>query len=278
MDSLAILPKYDNHYTSARLLLFKWMSHMLKRLSKSLLSISFLLSSSIVSASLITNGSFETLTFDNNSTTLGIVKSTNLKSFKNKKRAWDVFYALPGWATTAGNGIELQKNVVTKSAEGKNHVELDSHPRSSSNSAMTQSLDSLIIGADYLLEFSYKPRTNLVNDNGINVFWYDTAVKFDINMEEYFSINSTSKKQPDWAVQSIVLTAQSETMDLSFGAFGKQNTLGGLLDNISLVQMNSGPTNNVPEPSTLALSVLGFGLLVRRRYKIANKVTLKVVN
>ncbi|MCP4322255.1 MAG: PEP-CTERM sorting domain-containing protein [Alteromonadales bacterium] len=251
---------------------------MLKRLSKSLFSISFLLSSSIVSASLITNGSFETLTFDNNSTTLGIVKSTNLKSFKNKKRAWDVFYALPGWVTTAGNGIELQKNVVTKSAEGKNHVELDSHPRSSSNSAMTQSLDSLIIGADYLLEFSYKPRTNLVNDNGINVFWYDTAVKFDINMEEYFSINSTSKKQPDWAVQSIVLTAQSETMDLSFGAFGKQNTLGGLLDNISLVQMNSGPTNNVPEPSTLALSVLGFGLLVRRRYKIANKVTLKVVN
>ena len=251
---------------------------MLKIINITIISLSLLLSSALANASLITNGSFETLTFSDNSTVHGAVKNTALQGFKKKNRAWDVFYALPGWITTSGSGIELQKNVVTKSAEGRNHVELDSYLKGSSNSVMTQSLDSLVIGAEYLLEFSYKPRTKLTNDNGINVFWHDTAIKFDINMEADFSVNSTSKKQADWAVQSIVLTAQSETMDLSFGAFGKQNTLGGLLDNVSLVQMNSGPTNNVPEPSALALSVLGFGLLMRRRYKISNKVTIKLVN
>jgi len=240
---------------------------MFKKLSNTLLSISLLLSSSIASASLITNGSFETLVFDNNLTVQGIVKNTNLHNFEDKNRAWDVFYALPGWVTTAGNGIELQKNIVTKSAEGKNHVELDSHPRGSSNSVMTQSLDSLIIGADYLLEFSYKPRTNKRRDNGINVFWYDTATDFNINMEADLAINSRSKKQPDWAVKSIVLTAQSETMDLSFGAFGKQNSLGGLLDNVSLVQISNGPTNDIPEPSVLALSMFAFALIVRRQQK-----------
>jgi hypothetical protein len=47
---------------------------------------------------------------------------------------------------------------------------------------MTQSLNSLTIGAEYLLEFYYKPRTNSTNDNGINVYWYDTAIDFDLNM------------------------------------------------------------------------------------------------
>ncbi len=245
---------------------------MLKIINNTLISLFLLLSSAFANASLITNGSFETLAFSDSTTVQGAVKNTALQTFKNKSSAWDVFYALPGWVTTNGSGIELQKNVVTKSAEGKNHVELDSHLKGASNSVMTQSLGSLVIGAEYLLEFSYKPRTNLVNDNGINVFWYDTALNFDINMEADFSVNSTTKKQADWAVQSIVLIAQSETMDLSFGAFGAQNTLGGLLDNVSLVQMTNGPINDVPEPSAFALSVLVFGLLMRRRYKAANKV------
>jgi len=240
---------------------------MLRTLSNALLSISLLLSSSLASASLITNGSFETLAFTDGSIAHGMVKNTKLQAFENKNRAWDVFYTLPGWITTAGTGIELQKNIVTKSAEGENHVELDSHPRGSSNSVMTQSLDELTIGAEYLLEFSYKPRTNQKNDNGINVFWYDTAIGFSFDMNADLAINSKRKKQPDWAVQSIVLTAQSETMDLSFGAFGKQNSLGGLLDNVSLVQISGGSTTDIPEPSVFALSMFAFALLVRRQQK-----------
>jgi hypothetical protein len=246
---------------------------MLKMMTKTLLSFSLLLASPLSNASLITNGSFEALTFSDNSLSQGLVHNTNLQDVKNKNSAWDVFYALPGWVTTSGTGIELQKNIVSNSAEGENHIELDSHPRGASNSVMTQSLDSLIIGADYLLEFSYKPRTNAKNDNGINVFWYNAAIDFNIKMDADFAVNSRSKKQPDWAVQSIVLTAQSETMDLSFGAFGKKNSLGGLLDNVSLVQVSNGTATDIPEPSVFALSMLGFALLVRRQHKSTKLLT-----
>ena len=236
-------------------------------MSKTILSISLLLVSSIASASLITNGSFEELIFTDNSDSKGLVHQTDLQNFANKKSGWDVFYTLPGWVTTAGNGIELQKNIVTKSQDGSHHVELDSHSRGASNSVMTQTLDSLIIGAEYLLEFSYKPRTNERNDNGINVFWYDAATNFNLAMTADFAINGRSKKNKDWTVQSILLTADSETMDLSFGAFGKQNGLGGLLDNVSLVQVSGGPATDIPEPSVFALSMFGFALLVRRQHK-----------
>ncbi|PKG81060.1 hypothetical protein CXF85_20070 [Colwellia sp. 75C3] len=244
---------------------------MLKIFLNTTLSISLLLSSSLANASLITNGSFEELLFADNSLSKGNVHKTNLQNFGNKNSAWDVFYTLPGWITTAGNGIELQKNIVTDSADGQQHVELDSHPRGSSNAVMTQSLDSLIIGAEYLLEFSYKPRTNQLNDNGINVFWYDAATDFNLNMNADLAVDGRSKKHPSWATQSIVLTAQSETMDLSFGAFGKQNSLGGLLDNVSLVQVSDGPVTDIPEPSIFALSLFGFAALIRRQQKIKIK-------
>jgi hypothetical protein len=240
---------------------------MFNSLSKLLLSLTIITTSSIASASLITNGSFEQLTFADNSNSQGIVFNTGLDDFSQKNRAWDVFHTLLGWVTTAGNGIELQKNIVTKSKDGTNHVELDSHPRNASNSVMTQTLDSLTIGAEYLLEFYYKPRTNNVNDNGINVFWYDSAIDFNMNMNVDFIADGRTSQNSRWAVKSVILTAQATTMDLSFGAFGRQNTYGGLLDNISLVQVNNVTSADIPEPSMFALSMFGFALLACRQLK-----------
>lgn len=200
---------------------------------------------------------------------VGVVSSTNLQAYENKNSAWDVFYTLPGWVTTFGNGIELQKNVVTQSQNGSQHVELDSHINGQSNSVMTQSLSSLTIGADYLLAFYYKPRTDNINDNGINVFWYEAATDFDLNMQTSFISKSTKSTTPNWILQSVILTAKSTSMDLSFGAFGKQNTLGGLIDNVSLVQVNNTEVTTVPEPSVLLLFLLGFCFLVRRHGKMA---------
>ena len=135
--------------------------------------------SSLTNASLITNGSFEQLEFADKSIVRGTVHNTNLSAFASKSRGWDVFYSLPGWVTSHGNGIELQKRVVTRAQDGNHHVELDSHPRGASNAVMTQTIGSLTVGADYLLEFYYKPRTKRQNDNGINVYWYDSAFNFD---------------------------------------------------------------------------------------------------
>ena len=242
-------------------------------INKMLLLVSLMVLSSISHASLITNGSFEQITFSNNSNHKGKVFNTNLSDYENKGKAWDVFTDLPGWRTTFGNGIELQKNVVTHSQDGSHHVELDSHPRNASNSVMTQSLSSLTIGAEYILQFYYKPRTNNTNDNGINVYWYDTAINFDSNMQEIFTANSISSETKEWVRQSVSITAQSTSMDLSFASFGSQNTLGGLVDNVFLQQTTFGKnffirTTSVPEPSTFAMFfTAGFSLLVISRRK-----------
>ena len=242
---------------------------MLPIFTKILLSAALIVASTMTHATLITNGSFEQTTFADNSKSVGTVFNTDLRAYKNKKRAWDVFYFLPGWKTTYGNGIELQKNIVTRSQNGETHVELDSHPRGASNAVMTQTLKSLIVGADYQLDFYYKARTNRKNDNGINVYWYDSAVDFNFDMKAVLVADSTRRQTPNWALKTVSFTAQAQSMDLSFGAFGKQNTLGGLIDNVSLKQVSTAKVTAVPEPSTymIFLTALAF-LLVRPNKKV----------
>ncbi|NMP29944.1 DUF642 domain-containing protein [Thalassotalea sp. M1531] len=225
------------------------------------ISIAFIFLTSLsAQATLITNGSFEQTNFADDQLSIGEIFSTELSAFERKKRGWDVFEALPGWRTTAGNGIELQKGVVTNSQHGSHHIELDSHQRGGSNSMMTQTIDSLIIGNEYLLEFFYKARTNNKNDNGINVYWYDTPTAFDASMEAMYIADATRRETPNWQKQSVVFTATASSMELSFASVGKQNTLGGLVDNVSLNQITQ-----VPEPSILVLLMLSLGLLVSRR-------------
>lgn len=236
------------------------MKNLLKNI---LLSTSLLTMSSLANASLITNGSFEQLTFSDNTTTTGLISKKDLSHFNSKQSAWDVFTILPGWFTSAGTGIELQKNVVTKSQDGSNHVELDSHPRNASNATMTQTINSLTIGNEYLLEFYYKARTNALNDNGINVFWYDATQSFNNSMDEVFSVNSTRNLTPTWQKQSVSFVADATSMKVSFASFGNQNTLGGLIDNVSLNNITK-----VPEPTTFALFAICIAMLIYRQRKL----------
>lgn len=235
---------------------------MPKFINKLLLSFSLISLSAFVNASLITNGSFEQTLFEDRSLSKGLIFNTNLASYERKRRAWDVFYNLPGWQTTYGNGIELQKNVVTHSQNGSHHVELDSHPHSASNSVMTQTLTSLTIGADYLLEFYYKPRTNRRNDNGINVFWHDTAIDFNFGLNKVLVSDGTRRLTPNWTLQSVLITAQAKSMNLSFASFGRQNGRGGLIDNVSLAQVTA-----VPEPSMFILFLTAITFMVWRKRK-----------
>ena len=231
-------------------------------INKIILSLSLISLSTFVNASLVTNGSFEELTFSDSSTSIGTVFNTDLHAFETKYRAWDVFYSLPGWDTTYGNGIELQKNVVTRSQDGSHHVELDSHPRGASNAVMTQTISDLTVGNNYLLNFYYKPRTNNTNDNGINVFWYDAAVDFDLGMIPAYVADSTRKLTSEWALQSVSFIAKAQAMNLSFASFGRQNTLGGLIDNVSLVNVT-----DVPEPPVILLFLTVITVLLVRQRK-----------
>ena len=235
---------------------------MFKFVNKVVLSVALIASSSIAHASLITNGSFEQTAFINQPTAVGLVFNTDLQAYQTKNSAWDVFYTLPGWETTYGKGIELQKNVVTSSQNGSHHVELDSAVNGLSNSVMTQTLQSLTVGANYQLEFFYKPRTKVINDNGIHVFWYDANTDFDFDMKPVLISDSTAGLMPTWSKQTVSFTAQAQSMNLSFASVGKENTLGGLIDNVSLTQ-----TTSVPEPSTFIFLFTAIALLVMRHYK-----------
>ena len=226
-------------------------------LNKMVLAVSLLTLSAASQATLITNGSFE----QTGLLSKGEVHNTFLSAYDNKGKTWEVFYDLPGWTTSFGNGIELQKNIVSKAQDGEHHVELDSHMKGSSNSVMTQTVSSLNVGSEYLLEFYYKPRTNHANDNGISVYWYDSNIDFDWNMQAEYTADSTKQKMKNWTLQTVSFTAMAESMDLSFGSIGKQNTLGGLMDNVSLTQVTS-----VAEPTSFAMFfAAGAGLLFMRR-------------
>ena len=139
---------------------------------------------------------------------------------------------------------------------GNQYVELDSHTGTDTNSVMYQTIDSLSVGASYELSFWYHARTNngAANDNGIEVLWGDSLPGATVLDLEGYSRNSNL----GWMNFSLDLVATAETMFLSFGATGLDNTLGGFIDNVSLTA--------VPEPGTLALFAIGAaGLLVGRR-------------
>ncbi|MAG75559.1 MAG: hypothetical protein CL811_02260 [Colwelliaceae bacterium] len=217
----------------------------------------------IASANLITNGSFEQLTFDDNSTSQGQVHNRYLSDFEDMNKGWDVFSIIPGWETAFGSGIEIQKHVVTNAQHGDNHVELDSHPGGASNSMMQQTLDSLVVGSQYQLEFFYKPRTNNQNDNGINVYWYDSLVDFDSSIDPLYSVDGVRRDANGWQVQTVTFTATSEDMTLGFASFGQQNRLGGLIDNVSLVA--------VPEPSMIVLLMLAVLAMMSKKARIGRR-------
>lgn len=230
------------------------------------LLILYLLVSQISNANLIQNGSFEQLWFDDNSTEQGLINNINLTDFDHRC-GWDVYQSLPGWTTSMGSGVELQKNLDTKSAHGNHHVELDSHPLGNSNSVITQTVSYLDVYSDYLLTFYYKPKSNNDNDNGIHVFWYEHETNFTDDSNAALSINSTSNNhtplwQEDWLSQSIRLTPYNSSMKLSFGAYGLANTIGGLIDNIILTKISREPSTGVSEPETWLIAFVSMLLLI----------------
>ena len=60
--------------------------------------------------------------------------------------------------------------------------------------------------------------------------------------------NELAQNYSDWAQFTLALIATDTTMNLGFYADGMANTLGGFLDNVSLV----------PEPTAITLFILGL--------------------
>lgn len=185
------------------------------------------------SANLLTNGDFEEVDGD-----LGAGK-------------WAVYDGLPGWELTDGPGIEVQSNTVVHAFSGNNYVELDSD----GNSGMFQEFTVADQGY-YELSFWYRPRTDRVNDNTIEV-------QFESTSNSVLTVNETTLSMNDWTQYTIGLGFLTiGKHGVGFEATGVDNSLGGFLDDVAV------KASPVPEPTSMALlgmGLLGFAAISRRK-------------
>lgn len=169
------------------------------------------------------------------------------------ERTWQVFRGIEGWTVTRGNGIEVQSNRTLRGIDaydGDKYVELDTGGRRS-NARITQTIH--FEPGQYELSFQYAPRTKRRGSNGI-------AYSFAGEVLGRVSGPTGTYQRKDWTrVSSIIKVEQAGMYDLSFAATGRQDRLGGLIDNVAI--------SEVPVPASAFLLLGGLGAFgwVRRR-------------
>jgi len=132
---------------------------------------------------------------------------------------WRVFQQIPGWTTGSGCGIEIQANPVEGSAyDGRQKVELDSH----CSSSMYQDI-ATVPGAQYELTVAYRPRRPGIDDNQIRIDWDGAAVA-----------TLTRHSGAEWTVHTFTVVAGTAVTRLSFVDVSPNNSLGGLLDAVTV--------------------------------------------
>ena len=202
----------------------------------------------------VVNAGFDDLTGSNPGT--GLSNGNTLANMVGAtgSRSWDIYSSLNGWTTTTGPGLEVQtKNTVgaIDPHSGPFYIELDGDPDmvgaapipGGGNSTITQSI--FLEKGKYELSFFYAPR---VRNNGE----LTNGVEYSIG-DVLDSITGPNADAPfgQWTeVVALFSVAQAGNFDLTFSAIGRNDTLGGFIDTVSIAA--------VPLPAPVLM--LGFGL------------------
>jgi hypothetical protein len=187
------------------------------------------------SANLVLNGSFEDV-----SPAPGVQTQAN--------GTWSIYNAIAGWNTTAGPGIEVRNNVAGTASSGATCVELDS----TGNTTIAQNL-STAAGSYYALRFDYSGRAGVAAaSNGIEVLWNNVVVNLNP-----ITASGIGRSNHVWTGYTFGVYGTGSDV-LSFRAVGTQDSLGGSLDNVSVVS----------EPGILATLSLGVLALAWSRRRV----------
>jgi|GWRWMinimDraft_12_1066020.scaffolds.fasta_scaffold20513_2 hypothetical protein len=161
---------------------------------------------------------------------------------------WTILSGMPGWQASAA-GVEIRRNAAGTAQDGFIFVELDT----TVNSAIWQDV-STQGGHDYVLSGYYSPRMGVaLASNDVEVLW---------NGSRLTTLTGSGAGLSDHAWRQFSFTVRGTGSDqLRFAAAGTSDSLGGSLDNITLMA--------VPEPGSLALVLAALGAvgLAARRQK-----------
>lgn len=206
-------------------------------------------------ANLISNGSFEDV--------------------EGLDRNWEVFQELddndpntPNWESLAGTGIEIQTSgTVVEAQDGNNYIELDSDPRrggldgAGTNSMMGQTVEVDTAG-EYALNFFYQGRTNRSGDDNMIYasIWEHTGGDTFDSLVEGIQVNAL-RRDGSWENYGFTADLTEGLYQVRFQAEGRENTLGGFIDNVRLT--NTAPLNT----SASALLLFAVPAMALRRLR-----------
>jgi hypothetical protein len=208
-------------------------------------------------ANLVTNGSFET-----NGGGGQIGSTTTLANWSVPAPNGSYAYVF-GSASQAGTGVTGQYGTlslfpITNSPDGGSFVGTDP---AFQNGAISQTINGLTIGAQYLLTFDWAAAQQQGYSGGTNDWW---TASLGGSSQSTAQVSIPSHGFSGWQNGSMTFTATGTSELLSFLA-GSTSTSGeppfALLDGVSLTQVTS-----TPEPASWTMLVGGLGLLGVARF------------
>ena len=196
-------------------------------------------------ANLITNGSFE-------EPVVPVGGFTNFLAGSTAITGWTVV----GVDSSVVSTSFKQLGITFNAEQGNQWIDLAGVTSNSMSSGVSQTV-ATTIGDSYLLTFYVGSTT----DAGHTTFFPSTV---DLSIDGGARVHYTNTDTPpttfvDWKLFTVDFMATSSTTNLQFLNGDASNNFVTALDNIQLVDVSSAAP--VPEPSTLALSSVMFGVL-----------------